>query len=129
MRKTHLRSIYALLVKPKKPFELVLVETTDYFAHNQNHIGTHQSTCQEASLSLISKPFEYLDMPMKNFLLMMSPLTAMLRIYFPSRERERESRLLLDLLVYCACVAEVVTSEEVLVLFGRKLRLGQGLRS
>ena len=64
---------------------------------------------------------------MKNFLLMMSPLTAMLRIYFPSRERE--SRLLLDLLVYCACVAEVVTSEEVLVLFGRKLRLGQGLRS
>jgi hypothetical protein len=68
-----------------------------------------------------------LDMPMKNFLLMMSPLTAMLRIYFPSRERE--SRLLLDLLVYCACVAEVVTSEEVLVLFGRKLRLGQGLRS
>jgi hypothetical protein len=33
------------------------------------------------------------------------------------------------LLVYCACVAEVVTSEEVLVLFGRKLRLGQGLRS
>jgi hypothetical protein len=68
-------------------------------------------------------------MPMKNFLLMMSPLTAMLRIYFPSRERERESRLLLDLLVYCACVAEVVTSEEVLVLFGRKLRLGQGLRS
>lgn len=68
---------------------------------------------------------------MKNFLLMMSPLTAMFRIYFPSREREREreSGLLLDLLGCCACVAEVVTSEEVLVLFGRKLRLGQGLRS
>ena len=50
-------------------------------------------------------------------------------IFSIERERERESRLLLDLLVYCACVAEVVTSEEVLVLFGRKLRLGQGLRS
>jgi len=83
-RKTHLVSKYGLLVKPRKPFWQVLVETKDHFAHNRSHIEMHQRTYQEVSRRLISRPFEYLDLPRKNSLVM---VMVMPQIYFPSTQR------------------------------------------
>jgi hypothetical protein len=38
------RNKYGLLVKPRKPFWQVLVETKDHFAHYLSHIDMHRRT-------------------------------------------------------------------------------------